>query len=378
VRSCQATAAWAIGQLRGSFVMLVALVEAVPAAIAARRVLEVANRSEQVTGALRSLGRVLRPLESREPECERLRELRARMAVGEWPPSEALERLDRKAEKLVSGLRGSVHAIVAYLFQRHVPLAHVVEEERQALAERVPGWIDVAGELQALAALSGHAHEHPDHVFPEVVDGPAFLEADGLGHPLLPATQCVRNDISLDLARSLMVVSGSNMSGKSTYLRAIGLAVVLAQAGAPVRARSCRLSPLAVATSLRIADDLLSGTSHFYAEISRLADIDAGAASGLPQLVLLDEILHGTHSADRFAGARAVVARLLEQGALGLVTTHDLALAKLADEHGERVRNVHFEDTVVDGKMTFDYTVRDGVVERGNALDLMRALGLPV
>ena len=182
----------------------------------------------------------------------------------------------------------------------------------------------------------------------------------------------------MGLKEKLWIVSGSNMSGKSTLLRTIGTSAVLAQAGAPVRARHLALTPLAVGASIRIVDSLQGGSSRFYAEITRLRRIVDLASGERPLLYLLDEILHGTNSHDRRIGAEAVVRSLVAAGAIGLVTTHDLALAKVADVLAPRAANVHFEDHLEEGRMSFDYRMRPGVVTRSNALALMRAVGLEV
>ena len=168
------------------------------------------------------------------------------------------------------------------------------------------------------------------------------------------------------------------MSGKSTLMRTVGVNTVLALAGAPVTAESLRVSPLRVAASMRVNDSLLEGASRFYAEIKRLKQVVDLAAGDPPALFLLDELLGGTNSHDRAAGAEGVVTGLVERGAIGIVTTHDLALGKIADALAPRAKNVHFEDRMEDGEMVFDYRLRDGVVERSNALDLMRAIGLDV
>ena len=207
-----------------------------------------------------------------------------------------------------------------------------------------------------------------------------LLEGRAVGHPLIPEASCVRNDVALggESAPRALVVSGSNMSGKSTFLRTCGVNVVLAQAGAPVRAASLRLSPLAVGASIRVVDSLQEGESKFYAEITRLRRILDLGRGALPVLFLLDEILHGTNSHDRRIGAEAVIRALLDRGAIGLVTTHDLALAQIADEPGSKLANVHFEDTLEGGRVRFDYHLREGVVQRSNALALMREVGLEV
>jgi DNA mismatch repair ATPase MutS len=188
----------------------------------------------------------------------------------------------------------------------------------------------------------------------------------------------VRNDARLDRDCAVWVVSGSNMSGKSTWLRTLGCNAVLALAGAPVRARSLRLSALAVGASIRVSDSLQAGESRFYAEVKRLRRIVDLAGADTPVLFLLDEILHGTNSHDRGIGAAAVVRGLVARGAIGLVTTHDLALARIADELAPRAANVHFEDHLEDGRIAFDYRLRPGVVQKSNALALMREVGLEV
>jgi DNA mismatch repair ATPase MutS len=186
----------------------------------------------------------------------------------------------------------------------------------------------------------------------------------------------VRNDVRLDAAHALLLVSGSNMSGKSTLLRTVGVSAVLAQAGAPVRARRLRMTPLCVAASIRVQDSLQQGRSRFYAEIRRLRAIMDRAGGSPALLFLVDEMLQGTNSRDRAIGAEAVIRGLLERGAVGLVTTHDLALARVADELAPRASNVHFQDHLEGGEIAFDYRMRPGVAEKSNALELMRAVGL--
>jgi DNA mismatch repair ATPase MutS len=199
-----------------------------------------------------------------------------------------------------------------------------------------------------------------------------------MGHPLLPDTRCVRNDLRLADGLRLLVVSGSNMSGKSTFLRTVGINAVLALAGGPVRARRLRMTPLAVGATLRIQDSLQAGRSRFYAEILRVRQIVDLSRGPLPLLFLLDELFAGTNSHDRRLGAAAVVRGLVESGALGLVTTHDLSLTQIAEQLDPRAANVHFADRFEHGVMHFDYQLHPGVVQHSNALALMRAVGLEV
>jgi DNA mismatch repair ATPase MutS len=268
---------------------------------------------------------------------------------------------------------------VAEIFILWTPhLALRVEAWRRASGGAVRRWLTATGEMEALCSLAGYAFEHPADSFPEfAADGPHF-EAQGIAHPLLAESQAVRNVVSLGGTLRLLVVSGSNMSGKSTLLRTVGVNAVLAQAGAPVRAARLRLSPLAVGASIRLNDSLQGGVSRFYAEILRLRQILDLTAGSQPVLFLIDEFLHGTNSHDRRIGAEAVVRSLLDRGAAGFITTHDLALADIADVLGSRAANVHFEDRVENGSIHFDYIMRPGVVRKSNAIELMRSVGLEI
>jgi DNA mismatch repair ATPase MutS len=194
----------------------------------------------------------------------------------------------------------------------------------------------------------------------------------------MPESQAVRNDVQLGGGQRLLIVSGSNMSGKSTLLRSVGLCTAMAWAGAPVCARRLALSPLMVGASIRVNDSLLDGRSRFYAEITRLREIVKLASADRTVLFLIDELLSGTNSHDRRIGAAAVVRTLINRGAVGIITTHDLALANIANDLPGRAANVHFADTLRDGQLHFDYHLLPGVVERSNALDLMRSVGLEV
>ena len=294
--------------------------------------------------------------------------------------SREIARLERLAQ-LLDARRNQLFAPLgaALLFTTQVCFA--IEAWRARFGPALRGWIGAVGEFEALASLATHAAENPDDVFPELCGGAPRFEAQAVGHPLLPTSRCVRNDVSLGDPQRLLVVSGSNMSGKSTLLRTVGIQAVLAQAGAPVRARQLRMTPLAVGASIRVLDSLQEGASRFYAEIQRIhriVELAEPGRGGPTVLFLLDEILHGTNSHDRRIGAEGVVRSLLARGALGLVTTHDLALAQIAEALAPRAANVHFEDELVEGRIRFDYHMRPGVVTRSNALALMRTVGLDV
>lgn len=234
------------------------------------------------------------------------------------------------------------------------------------------------GEFEALIAIATYAYENRADVYPEIVkDGPLF-EATGMGHPLMNARLCVRNDLKLGGTTSFLLITGSNMSGKSTLLRAAGLNATLAWMGAPVRATHLRLSPLQVCASIRINDSLMDGRSHFYAEVERLkAAIDC-AASHPPVLFLIDELFAGTNSADRRIAAEAVIRLLVERHAIGLVTSHDLSLTEIAEKLELKGINVHFAHLPSTKSLGFDYHLRPGKVEQSNALTIIRMIGIPV
>jgi hypothetical protein len=326
---------------------------------------------------LEILSLVLARLEREQFESTRLRHLRAQFATGDRLASREISRLERLIELLNYRLN-AVFALISSPFFWATHFSFAIERWRRRNGASIEGWLNAVGELEALCALAGYAYEHPNDPFPEILETGPHFEGEDMCHPLIPASRCVPNSVSLDSGLQMLVVSGSNMSGKSTLLRTTGVNAVMALAGGPVRAKRLRISILRIGATVRVMDSLQAGTSRFYAEIQRLHEIMKLAKGPEPVLFLLDEILHGTNSHDRAIGAEAVLRGLIAHGAIGLVTTHDLALAKIADALAPGAANTHFEDHLEDGKMIFDYRLRSGVVQKSNALELMRAVGLEV
>jgi hypothetical protein len=326
---------------------------------------------------LRLLAEVLAIIEAEPVSAPRLAGLRARLAATGDTASHRIRSLTRLVD-LLESRQNQIFAPVAMLLLWGTQLAWAIEAWRRQSGASLGEWVTVAGEFEALCSLAGYAFEHPADPFPEIVEPGPLVDATALAHPLLPAARVVANDIRLDRDVRVLVVSGSNMSGKSTLLRTVGVNVALALAGAPVRAARLRVSPLALGATLRIQDSLQAGRSRFFAEISRLKQVVDLAAGPRPVLFLLDELLSGTNSHDRRLGAAGIIQGLVTRGAIGLVTTHDLALAEVVSDLGVHARNVHFRDTFEGGTLHFDYRMREGVVQTSNALALMRSIGLAV
>lgn len=326
---------------------------------------------------LRVLAEIIRRIEQESAHSAMLKRELERLRAHHQPASAAIATLIGRVVWL-DAMRNQFFYPVGFLLMWRLHFSLSIEGWRLENGGRIAAWLDALGEVEALAALSGFAFENPEAAFPEIVAGEVVYEAEGLGHPLLPRETVVTNDIAFSQAPRVFLVSGSNMSGKSTMLRTVGLNAVLALAGAPVRAREMRISPLAIGASIRTQDSLLGGKSRFYAEIVRLKQVLDIAHGDTPALFLLDEILHGTNSHDRRTGAAAILQGFLETDAIGMITTHDLALADAAAALAPAVRNVHFADELIEGELVFDYTLREGVVQRSNAIELMRAVGLRV
>jgi DNA mismatch repair ATPase MutS len=321
---------------------------------------------------------MLRLVEELKLDVPLLAELKARLLKSGSPPSAAMARLERVLGWFELRHNGLVYPFVNLLTLWDVHCTLALERWRETVRGTLPDWFEVLGEMEALSSLAGLAHDETDFTFPEVrVDGPLFV-AEALAHPLIEAGRRVANDVSLETKGTALLVTGSNMSGKSTLLRAMGLSAVLAYAGGPACASRLRIAPMTIRTSVRVSDSLERGVSHFLAEVKKLSAVLEASQGEKPVFFLLDEVLHGTNSRERQIGARWLLSELLKRGAVGAVSTHDEELCRLTPELMNRVRLVHFRETVEDGKMTFDFRLREGPVKAGNALRVMHLAGLDV
>jgi hypothetical protein len=326
---------------------------------------------------LQLLSFLLARIEREQFAAPRLQALKADLSSRHLAASQAIARL-RTIVEYIRSLDNPLMRILNIPLLYVVQVAYAAEAWRKAHGAAVRSWLAAVGEIEALLSLSAYSYEHPSDPFPEFLEGPPCFIAEQLGHPLIPSAKCVRNDVSLCGETRVLLISGSNMSGKSTLMRAVGINTVLAMAGAPVRARRLQLTPLQIGASILINDSLQEGSSRFYAEITRLRHICDLAENHPPVLFLLDELLQGTNSKDRLIGAEGVVRALMASGAIGLISTHDLALTNIAAQEGNPLQNVHLQDEIQDGRMTFNFKLHDGVVTKSNGIELMRLIGLKV
>ncbi len=343
-----------------------------------KQVAQVRAAIETPSHGLKILSLILARLEREQFEAPRLRNLRSALDVKGVPASKRIARLEHWIDWLDSGdhiLVRIIRPVVLWFEQITIG----IEAWRYENGSRVGQWLDAVAELEALSSLASISFERPHWTFPLLSENPEpHFEAQALQHPLMPPAKCVPNDIAFNDGLRLFIVSGSNMSGKSTLLRSIGLNCVLGWAGAPVAASHMRVSALQPAASIRVVDSLHDNRSRFFAEISRIRQIVDLTKRTRPVLFLLDELLSGTNSHDRRIGAAGIVRKLVEAGGIGLITTHDLALAHIEQDLGAAAVNVHFDDQIVAGEIEFDYRLRPGIVTHSNALELMRAVGLEV
>lgn len=367
-----------MGALSGLFPLAVVGLQALILLRSATQSSRVFSAVSSDEGAFLRYGTLLALIEESSHDDPLLRELRTRLDSPIGKPSASMARFERLVGFFDLKHNGLVHPFVNLLTLWDLNCTLGLERWQTQVGKNLRGWFEVIGLYEGLASLGSFAADEPGTCYPELLDGPARFESQGLAHPLLSPERRVENDVVLAGPGRALLITGSNMSGKSTLLRAMGLSTVLALAGAPVTAARLRLSLLRVQSSMRVDDSLSQGVSHFFAEITRLREVVEASRGEPPVLFLLDEILHGTNSRERQIGARWVLSELIQHGALGAVSTHDQELCRLTGELTERVRLVHMRESVADGAMTFDYKLYPGAVRSGNALRLMRLIGLEV
>jgi hypothetical protein len=357
--------------------LIVVVIEAVIFYFLRTKIDEVLHKTEHAFADLGLLSSLLQRIELQIFNAALLKSLRQKFASDASSAFRAVEKLRKISDRIYSR-HNLFLRIIDIPLMYSIQLAFAADGWRSKHGGNIRQWLSAVGEMEALASLATYSYEHPDDPFPVFVSGSPCFAAENLGHPLLPDAKCVRNNVGTGESAAVLLISGSNMSGKSTMLRSVGINTVLAMAGAPVRAKQIRMTPLRVGASIRISDSLQEGNSHFYAEIMRLRQIVDLTGGQFPVLFLLDEVLQGTNSHDRRVGTEGILRGFLNRGAIGLVSTHDLALTEVSGCKPGDIKNMHFQDELKDGQMRFDYILRDGIVAKSNGLELMRSIGLDV
>lgn len=350
----------------------------------ARRLVRESAHADGHLSTLRAYAAMIARLQSETFASGLLQQAQRDLTRGQYPALGSIRTLANLVEAAEARRAPLAYFVLNALLLWDVHVLAGLARWQETRGDDIGPWLRGIGTVEALSALATLAHDHPHWVFPDVIDDPSGrVEVQALGHPLLPSGTGVRNDVDVGPRGTLLVISGSNMSGKSTLLRSIGVNVVLAQAGSVVCAAAMRCAPLAVHTSIRIEDSLQRGVSHFMAELLRIkhiVDAAAAAGDGRPVLYLLDEVLHGTNSVERAIATQRIMAHLMALGAVGVVTTHDLALFDAPSLAGP-VRHAHFSEhfaTTERGReMRFDYVLRPGKATSRNALALLELVGLP-
>lgn len=338
---------------------------------------ELSEVTDKGLAILKKYRHIINLIEDKQFETQKLKKIRNQFHDQDYSASTSLRKLERILEFL--NARGNMfYHILNFIFLIDLHLIHQAQLWRSGNQKFVSGWFNAIGELEALCSFAGYKYADEALHFPEIEEKPYFFEAVQLGHPLIAAHERVDNDFKIEGKGAVYIITGSNMSGKSTFLRTVCINAVLAYAGAPVSAQKLRLSIMHVFTNMRTHDDLEAHVSSFYAELKRIRQLlDKLRREENPVLYVLDEVLKGTNSHDRHAGAIALARQLHEKNCMGMISTHDLELGELAKE-AEDIKNFSFNSDIIEDKILFDYKIHPGVCRSFNASKLMEQMGIEI
>lgn len=305
-----------------------------------------------------------------------MQELMERFNLNGQSPIQALQQLSKELDRL--DLRNNQFLYVLLEGSIFFQLQEIVRIERWKVryGQHISEWLETVGELDALCSLGTFAYNHPQYTYPELTEKPFCFLATQMGHPLMPASQCVKNDATIPSRPFFLIITGANMAGKSTYLRTIGVNYLLACIGAPVCCERLKLYPNQLITSLRTSDSLSDNESYFFAELKRLKRIIDLLNQGQQLFIILDEILKGTNSMDKQKGSFDLIRQFMQLKANGIIATHDLLLGSLIKQFPEEIRNYCFEADIKENELTFSYKLREGVAQNMNACFLMKKMGI--
>jgi len=342
-----------------------------------RKISKLQGQVSRSSDLLKAYSEIIKMIESRDFTSPLLQTVQSTFR-GDIPASDHIRQLSKLVGRLDWRLNMLMSAPLNLLFFTDIHFCLALERWKRKHASRIPGWFASMAEFEVLASLANMAFNNPAWVYPQVTEDYFVFRAEDMGHPLIPAGRRICSDFAARGAGKAIIVTGSNMSGKSTFLRTCGVNAVLAFAGAPVCASAFTLSHVRLHSSMRISDSLEENISSFYAELRRLREIISGAESEPKVFLLLDEILRGTNSDDRYTGSVALIKQLTGYGAVAMVATHDLRLAGMEQELPDAIENYHFDVKVNGDELFFDYRLTAGICSSFNASLLMKKMGIKV
>ena len=367
----------ACGIISIHFVWTIILAQLLFAGRISRRLLKIQEISASKFRILDKYSQCLALLEKVTFKSELLVELKNSFSKQEKkPPSKVINKLSGIINFMDSNLNLIVAVILNGCFSINVHLLFALESWKLKYKQYIPEWFDTIGKFDALSSLGNFAYNNPDYIYPEISHEEFSFIAKQIGHPLIARNACIKNDIEIKGWKQISIITGANMSGKSTMLRTIGTNLILAMIGAPVCSDKFIFTPIEIHTSMRTNDSLAKSESYFYAELKRLKEIIDELEKGKKKLILLDEILKGTNSNDKRAGSMALVHQLLNYKIIAMVATHDQVLGELIDESPKNITNLCFEISIVNDKMEIDYKIKPGICQNLNATFLMKNMGI--
>ncbi len=341
-----------------------------------KKVTPMHQQVSKMTDELEVLNKSIRLIEETDFKSAFLKDLQKQFIQHQYKASAQINQLKKILERLDLRFNFVVFIPLDILLQWDLQQVIALEKWKQRNHDYAIQWFALLGEFEAISSLSTLSFNHPEWSFPVLKDEHFFMEGKEIGHPLIKADNCITNPVKIEHTGELMLVTGSNMAGKSTYLRSIGVNTVLAMAGAPVYATYFCLSPVQIVSSMRIADNLEESTSTFYAELKKLKTIIDKVNNNEKVFILLDEILRGTNSLDRHTGSAALIKQLIKHNAACIIATHDVELAKMKETYLENILNYHFDVQVNNDELYFDYKLKEGICTSLNASILMKKIGI--
>lgn len=334
------------------------------------------GKSDEKAKLLHKYAEMIQAIENQEWKSQKMQGIKAALKGKSSNASKSLFQLTKLVEALDSRVNILGMLVTNGLYMRDLRNALGIENWKENNKDLLPGWFAALAEAEALASIATYAFNNPAFSFPQLAESEFIVEAENLAHPLLKAETRIGNNLQIDGWSQIMLITGSNMAGKSTFLRAVGVNYVLASMGAPVCASNFRFTPIPLFTSMRIGDSIKDSESTFYAELKRIKTIIVHLQAGKPLFILLDEILRGTNSADKLTGSKALLKQLVLLKGTGILATHDLALAKLEEEYPQNIHNYHFDVDIIGDKFDFSYKLKRGVCKTLNATLLMQKMGI--